>query len=161
PRWEALPKALCEYVASQVPDASPEERAALTVFQFCRRVLELVEPYARVVKLQSAFFELLGPNGMEVQQQLFREAELLDFVTVLDAKRGDIASPATAYADAAFGGFARDGRTYPVWDADALTINPYLGRDAVEPFLEAAKKDGRGVFVLVRTSNPGAVLFQD
>jgi orotidine-5'-phosphate decarboxylase len=161
PRWEALPQALCDHVAEQVPDATPQERAAVTVFQFCRRVLELVEPYAGVVKPQAAFFELLGPNGLEVLHHLLREAELLDFVTVLDAKRGDIASTATAYADAAFGGHTLDGRTYPVWDADALTVNPYLGRDAVEPFLDAARKDARGVFVLVRTSNPGAGLFQD
>jgi orotidine-5'-phosphate decarboxylase len=85
----------------------------------------------------------------------------LGFVTILDAKRGDIASTAAAYADAAFAGTTVDGQPAPVWDADALTINPYLGRDAVEPFLAAAKSAGRGVFVLVRTSNPGAGLFQD
>jgi orotidine-5'-phosphate decarboxylase len=88
-------------------------------------------------------------------------AEDFGFVTILDAKRGDIASTATAYADAAFGVCTIDGQTFPIWDADALTINPYLGRDAVEPFLSAAKKNDRGVFVLVRTSNPGAGLFQD
>src|SRR5262249_1322748 len=80
---------------------------------------------------------------------------------ILDGKRNDIASTAQAYADAAFGGVVVDGRRQPVWDADALTINPYLGRDAVEPFLQSARRDGRGVFVLVRTSNSGAGLFQD
>jgi orotidine-5'-phosphate decarboxylase len=79
-------------------------------------------------------------------------AKEMGFVTILDAKRGDIASTADAYAQAAFG---------PTWNADALTINPYLGRDAVEPFLTAAKASQRGVFVLVRTSNAGAGLFQD
>src|SRR5205823_1761624 len=79
-------------------------------------------------------------------------ARQMGFVTILDAKRGDIASTAEAYAQAAFG---------PTWNADALTINPYLGRDAVEPFLSAARAAGRGVFVLVRTSNPGAGLFQN
>jgi orotidine-5'-phosphate decarboxylase len=88
-------------------------------------------------------------------------AKAMGYVTILDAKRGDIASTAAAYADAAFAGYTIDGHTTPVWDADALTINPYLGRDAVEPFLTAAKAAGRGVFVLVRTSNPGAGLFQD
>src|SRR5207244_2536109 len=77
------------------------------------------------------------------------------------AKRNDTASTATAYADAAFAGIRLGSETLPVWDADALTINPYLGRDAVEPFLENARASGRGVFVLVRTSNPGAGLFQD
>jgi orotidine-5'-phosphate decarboxylase len=72
-------------------------------------------------------------------------------ITILDAKRGDIASTASAYADAAFN----------VWNAHALTVNPYLGRDAVEPFISEARKSQRGLFVLVRTSNPGSGLFQD
>jgi orotidine-5'-phosphate decarboxylase len=82
-------------------------------------------------------------------------------VTILDGKRNDIASTATAYADAAFAGTRLAGRVLPVWEADALTVNPYLGRDAVEPFLRSARRAGAGVFVLVRTSNPGAGQFQD
>src|SRR5262249_43348105 len=85
----------------------------------------------------------------------------LDLLTILDAKRNDIASTATAYADAAFGGTVFDGRTFPVWEADALTVNPYLGRDAVEPFLRSARRAAAGGFVLVRTSNAGAGQFQD
>lgn len=85
----------------------------------------------------------------------------MGYVTILDAKRGDIASTATAYADAAFGGCTIAGTTIPIWNADALTINPYLGQDAIEPFLAAAAAASRGIFVLVRTSNPGAVLFQN
>src|SRR5262249_37139362 len=68
---------------------------------------------------------------------------------------------AAAYADAAFAGTTLDGQCHPVWDADALTVNPYLGRDAVEPFLASARQAGRGVFILVRTSNAGAGQFQD
>jgi orotidine-5'-phosphate decarboxylase len=146
PRWESLPKPFRD-TAADAPDGRP-----LAVLHFCTRVLELVAPYAGVVKPQSAFFELLGPIGMATQGDVLKRAKQMGFVTILDAKRGDIASTATAYADAAFG---------PVWDADALTVNPYLGRDAVEPFLGAAKKADRGTFVLVRTSNPGAGLFQD
>ncbi|MBP3958942.1 orotidine-5'-phosphate decarboxylase [Gemmata sp. G18] len=157
PRWESLPKAIRESVQNE----QVNERAAVGFFEFGRKVLELVRPFAGVVKPQAAFFELIGPNGMEMLQQLLQEAKLQGFVTILDAKRGDIASTATAYADAAFGGCIIDGETFPVWNADSLTINPYLGRDAVEPFLTAAKANGRGTFVLVRTSNPGAGLFQD
>ena len=62
----------------------------------------------------------------------------MGYVTILDAKRGDIAATAAAYAEAAFGGAAVDDAVYPVWDADALTVNPYLGEDAVEPFIGAA-----------------------
>jgi orotidine-5'-phosphate decarboxylase len=129
-----------------------EPDPACGVKEFCLRVLDLVRPYCAVVKPQAAFFERLGPAGMEAMRAVLRRARELGFITILDAKRGDIASTAEAYAEAAFG--------FP-WDADALTVNPYLGADAVEPFIATARASGRGVFVLVRTSNPGAGLFQD
>lgn len=157
PRWESLPKAVRDRHRGRPSFKRGEE--AFT--EFCVRVLELVAPYTGIVKPQSAFFELLAPEGLTAQGVVLRLAREMGFVTILDAKRGDIASTATAYADAAFGGCTIDGQTFPVWDADSLTINPYLGRDAVEPFLTAAKASDRGVFVLVRTSNPGAGLFQD
>lgn len=122
---------------------------------FSLKVLELVRPFAGVVKPQAAFFERLGPEGMSAMQSVLWRATELGFVTILDAKRGDIASTATAYAEAAFG--------EDVWNADALTVNPYLGADAVEPFVNEARKSTppRGLFVLVRTSNPGGGLFQN
>ena len=159
PRWESLPKAIRENYAHL--DLAPESRVMQAFLEFGHHILELAAPFAGVVKPQAAFFELFGPPGMMAMYSLLRRAKEMGLVTVLDAKRGDIASTATAYADAAFGGCTIDGATFPVWDADALTINPYLGRDAVEPFLTAAKKADRGVVVLVRTSNPGAGLFQD
>jgi orotidine-5'-phosphate decarboxylase len=157
PRWESLPKSIREKHRG-----SPlAERVGRAYWWFASRVLELVQPYAGVVKPQAAFFEQAGQEGLATLNHLMRRAKELGYVTILDAKRGDIASTATAYADAAFGGCKIDGETFPVWDADSLTINPYLGRDAVEPFLTAAKAAERGVFVLVRTSNPGSGLFQD
>jgi orotidine-5'-phosphate decarboxylase len=147
PRWDSLPTSIRDRYRENAVDGH-----AQAVFEFGYRVLQLVAPFAGVVKPQAAFFELAGPHGMTVMQLLLRRAKEMGLVTILDAKRGDIASTAEAYAHAAFG---------PTWDADALTVNPYLGRDAVEPFLSAAKAAGRGVFVLVRTSNPGAGLFQD
>ena len=83
---------------------------------------------------------MCGPDGMAAMQRLLRRARGLGLLTILDAKRNDIASTATAYADAAFGGVALANRVHPVWDADALTVNPYLGRDAVEPFLQSARR---------------------
>jgi orotidine-5'-phosphate decarboxylase len=142
PRFDSLPQAIRERYKSE---------PAGTVQEFCLRVLDIVAPIAPVVKPQSAFFEALGTAGIYVLQHVMRRAKELGLVTILDAKRGDIASTAEAYATAAFDQF----------DADALTVNPYLGRDAVEPFITRARKDGRGLFVLVRTSNPGAGLFQD
>jgi orotidine-5'-phosphate decarboxylase len=142
PRWESLPVAIRLRHAGNVA-AGYEE--------FCLRVLEIVAPLVGVVKPQSAFFEACGPAGMTALLRVMQKAKRLNLLAILDAKRGDIASTATAYADAAFTAF----------DADALTVNPYLGRDAIEPFLHAARKSDRGLFVLVRTSNPGSGLFQD
>ncbi|HEV3439438.1 MAG TPA: orotidine-5'-phosphate decarboxylase [Gemmata sp.] len=159
PRWDMLPRDFRETTLISRNDQL--RRCAQLTTTFCREALQLVEPFTGVVKVQAAFFELLGPQGAIALSQVMQTARDLGYVVILDAKRGDIASTATAYADAAFGGCTIDGDIFPIWNADALTINPYLGRDAVEPFLVAAKATNRGVFVLVRTSNAGSGLFQD
>jgi orotidine-5'-phosphate decarboxylase len=151
PRWEALPVEVRNRHGGRTPAG-----VAAAYEEFCGRVLDVVAPLVPVVKPQMAFFEACGPEGLAVLQRLLRKARGLGLLTILDGKRNDIASTAAAYADAAFAGSA-----HPVWEADALTVNPYLGRDAVEPFLHSARRTGGGVFVLVRTSNPGAGLFQD
>lgn len=145
PRWESLPTSL-----RQRYDDNPEGHAS--AFEaFCARVLDLVGGRVPVIKPQMAFFEACGSAGFAALQRLNARARQMGALVLLDGKRNDIASTATAYADAAFG----------CWGGDALTVNPYLGRDAVEPFVTAARKVAGGVFVLVRTSNPGAGLFQD
>jgi orotidine-5'-phosphate decarboxylase len=156
PRWDSLPMAI-----RQRHGCESLEAVAAAYEEFCSRVLDLVAPIAPVVKPQSAFFETCGAAGIAALQRLLRQARGLGLLTILDAKRNDIASTAVAYADAAFGGSTFDGRVLPALEADALTVNPYLGRDAVEPFLQRARRTGAAVFVLVRTSNPGAGLFQD
>jgi orotidine-5'-phosphate decarboxylase len=156
PRWDALPLEI------RRRHGGPSLEAAASAFEeFCSRVIDIVAPLVPVVKPQSAFFEACGPAGLAALQRIIRRARERGLLVLLDSKRNDIASTASAYADAAFGGVTLEGRSYPVWDADALTVNPYLGMDAVEVFLESARRSGRGVFVLVRTSNPGAGQFQD
>src|SRR5581483_4346351 len=156
PRWESLPDPIRQRHGGDSLDG-----IAAAFEEFCTRVLEVVAPLVPVVKPQSAFFEMCGPAGMLALQRVLKRARDLGLITILDNKRGDIASTATAYAEAGLGGVRFGDHTFPIWDADALTVNPYLGRDAVEPFLQAARRAGCGVFVLVRTSNPGAALFQD
>jgi orotidine-5'-phosphate decarboxylase len=156
PRWDQLPVAIRrKYTGSTLAGV------AEAFVEFGHRILDLVSPWAPVVKPQMAFFEMCGPPGLEALKSILRRARELDVITILDAKRGDIASTATAYADASFAGVTIDGVVHPVWDADALTVNPYLGRDAVEPFLQSARLAYRGVFVLVRTSNAGSGQFQN
>jgi orotidine-5'-phosphate decarboxylase len=156
PRWDSLPLEIQKRHVGQTLAA-----VAAAYEEFCGRVLDVVSPLVPAVKPQSAFFEACGPDGMAVLQRLLRRARELGLLTILDAKRNDIASTAAAYAEASFGGVRAGGRLHPVWEADAVTVNPYLGRDAVEPFLQCARQVAGGVFVLVRTSNPGGGLFQN
>jgi orotidine-5'-phosphate decarboxylase len=147
PRWESLPLA----VRGRYESLDRPVAVASAFGEFCGRALEVLAPLVPVVKPQMAFFEQCGPLGFTALQIVIKKAHDLGLLVILDGKRNDIASTATAYADAAFDS----------WGADAVTVNPYLGRDAVEPFLASARRSGRGVFVLVRTSNPGAGQFQD
>jgi orotidine-5'-phosphate decarboxylase len=156
PRWEALPNE----IRARHGDGGLVGMAA-AFDEFSHRLLDVVAPLVAVVKPQSAFFEACGPAGMMALERVLARARALGLVTILDSKRNDIASTAAAYADAAFAGTPLGGQRHAVWQADALTINPYLGRDAVEPFLASARQTGGGVFVLVRTSNPGSKQFQD
>ena len=156
PRWESLPQGI-----RGRHDDNNLAAVAAAFEEFCSRVLDVVAPLVPVVKPQAAFFEACGPAGLVALQRLLRKARTLGLLTILDGKRNDIASTASAYADAAFAGTKVADRLHAVWEADALTVNPYLGRDAVEPFLRSARQAQAGVFVLVRTSNPGAGQFQD
>lgn len=156
PRWDQLPLE----IRARHPEQSLTAMAA-AFEEFSLRVLDIVAPLVPIVKPQSAFFESCGPAGMAAQQKVLAKAKALGLITILDNKRGDIASTAEAYADAALAGTPFNGSRHPVWSADALTVNPYLGRDAVEPFLQSARRCDGGVFVLVRTSNKGAKQFQD
>jgi orotidine-5'-phosphate decarboxylase len=127
----------------------PEDRATL---EFCRGILEAVEPYVAAIKLQAAYFERLGPAGMGVYADLIEDAASLGLPAIADVKRGDIESVAAAYAEAHLA----------LYGAACVTVNPYMGADAVRPFLEETRRLGRGggVFVLVATSNPSAEVFQ-
>lgn len=145
PRWAMLP----DEIRGRHEDA-PEGRAA-AYEAFCLEVIALVAGKVPVVKPQSAFFEACGAAGFAALEAVIRFARNRGLLTILDAKRGDVAGTAAAYAEAAFDALG----------ADALTVNPYLGGDALTPLLERCEADGRGLFVLVRTSNPAAGLFQD
>jgi orotidine-5'-phosphate decarboxylase len=139
------------------PSRFPEDLKGLSearaTLDFCRGILEAVEPYAAAVKLQAAFFERLGPPGMRVYAGIIADAAALGLPAIADVKRGDIGPVAAAYAEAHLA----------VYGAAGVTVNPFMGEDAVVPFLEEARRlgGGRGVFVLVATSNPSAEVFQE
>jgi orotidine-5'-phosphate decarboxylase len=131
--------------------------AADACARFCRGLVDAVAPYVVAVKPQVAFFEALGADGIAALEDVCAYARTVGLLVIADAKRGDIGSTARAYA-AAYVETREDG-TPPL--ADAVTVSPYLGRDALEPFLLACRREGAGLFCLVKTSNAGGAEIQD
>jgi orotidine-5'-phosphate decarboxylase len=140
-------------------DANDVEAAVDAIFEFTIEVLQVIAPHVPCVKFQSAYFEKYLWEGVEAYYSLIHEARELDLLVIGDVKRGDIGATSTAYAAAHLADppFALHDASAP----DAITINPMLGLDTLEPFLSVAKDEGKGLFVLVRTSNPGSAQFQD
>ncbi len=128
------------------------ERPAEAVEQFCCQIVDAVVEHSVAVKLQAAHFEVLRGDGLRVLWSVADYAHRRGLLVIIDGKRNDIGSTAQAYADA----YLRGDR-----GADAITVNPYLGIDGVRPFVEAATESGRGIFVLVKTSNPSSADVQD
>jgi orotidine-5'-phosphate decarboxylase len=146
PRRESLPHALDTGSAT-------DPRTLASIFaRFCCDVIDVVSPLVPIVKPQLACFEALGPHGMTALAEVIEHARSKQLLVLADGKRGDIGSTAEAYADGWLAG---------PWAADALTVNPYLGLDSVEPFVKTAESRHAGIFVLVKTSNPGSKDFQD
>lgn len=156
PRFERLPAEIVARAQSQHTDGYAMRAAAYE--EFCQRLIDVVAPLVPAVKPQAAFFEELGPEGMLALSRVVRYARQQGLIVIMDAKRGDIGSTAEAYARGFLAG--ADPEAAP-WAADALTVNPYLGDDTLEPFVKMVDERAAGLYVLVRTSNPGAKTFQD
>lgn len=150
PRAERLPKS---FAVDTTHD--PQDLASIYE-QFCKEIIDVVSPLVPAVKPQAAFFENLGPSGMSALWQVVRYAQSKGLLVIMDAKRGDIGSTAEAYATAFLG-----NESDSAWGCDALTVNPYLGDDSLEPFTNRCIETGSGIFVLVRTSNPGGKMLQE
>lgn len=149
PRADMLPAGL----APAEPRTNLKDLAA-AYGRFCREVIDVVAPLVPAVKPQAAFFEQLGPPGMAALAEVVDYARRQGLLVILDGKRNDIGSTAAAYAQGCLG-------QQSAWGADALTVSPYLGDDSLQPFVDVAVQRAAGVFVLVKTSNPGGRMFQD
>ena len=156
PRLDLLPAEVLE--RAQQAGGDRDQVAAAAFEEFCFRLIDVVAPLVPAVKPQAAFFEQYGPAGVTVLGRVIRQARKAGLLVICDGKRGDIGSTAEAYASAYLAGADPDAAPFA---ADALTVNPYLGADTLEPFVETAATRGGGLYVLVRTSNPGAGTFQD
>ena len=151
PRLNSLP----EPIRPQSNAPSPEEisQAYLT---FGKGIVDVVAPLVPAVKAQAAFFEQLGACGLAALAEVTQYARSQGLLVIMDGKRNDIGSTATAYAQ----GFLGADQSTDL-RSDCLTVSPYLGEDSLEPFVEVANANGNGIFVLVKTSNPGGGRFQD
>jgi len=129
--------------------------------RFCLEIIEAVAPYCVAVKAQAAYFERLGGAGWLVLERVVKRAKDHGLLVILDAKRGDIGSTSVAYAQGLLGRPPQVKGELLADAVDALTVNPYLGSDGVKPFIAAAAERDKGVFVLVKTSNPSSAELQD
>lgn len=148
PRLAQLPPQLRKGGGSPAGDAA-------AVRDFCCGIIDVVAALVPAVKPQVAFFEQLGPHGMVALGAVLEHCRKRKLIVILDGKRGDIGTTARAYAEGWLG-----PTQFSAWGADALTVNPWLGRDTLAPFVDVAAERNAGLFVLVRTSNPGSGDFQ-
>ena len=137
------------------------EAAALAVKEFDCGLIDALAGVVPAVKPQSAYFEMLGWRGMKALEEIIAYAKGKGLFVIADVKRGDIGTTAAAYSEAWLGGTQVGSAACPVFDADCVTLNGYMGSDSIKPFLEAARAEDKCVFVLVKTSNPGSGELQD
>ncbi len=160
PRFDQLPAALRD---KALADHGETPRAVAEAFlSFNRALLDAVADIAPVCKPQVAFYEEFGAEGMRAYAETVAYASQKGMLVISDAKRGDIGSTAVAYARAHLGkGSGSDDGLAGGFGADALTVNPYLGMDTLTPYMDVGAQNGKGIFVLVKTSNPGSGDLQD
>ena len=135
--------------------------AAEAIYQFNVELIDALCDIVPAVKPQSAYYENLGWQGMEMLERTIAYAKSKELFVIADIKRGDIGSTASAYAEGWLSGTKIEGEVFPAFDADCVTLNGYMGSDSINPFLEAAKAQDKCVFVLVKTSNPSSGELQD
>ena len=139
-------------ISRQENDEKPQAVWAKMYTEFCLRMMMACEPFICGIKIQMAYFEVLGSHGILAVEHLISVGKEKGLIVLVDGKRNDIGSTCDAYAQA----YLEDGSL----GADALTVTPFLGSDGVAPFVKRCKQNDRGIFVLTRTSNPSSEEFQ-
>ena len=137
------------------------EAAANVIYQFNQAIINHIYDLVPAVKPQIALYEQLGIPGINCYLKTITYAKSKGLIVIGDVKRGDIASTAEAYSHGHIGMVEIEGTSHKIFDEDFITINPYMGHDSVEPYLTDCKKFDKGIFVLVKTSNPGSADIQD
>lgn len=137
------------------------EGAAEAIWQFNKEIIDKTYDLIPAVKPQIAMYEQFGIEGLKAYQKTIDYCKSKDLVVIGDIKRGDIGSTSAAYAVGHLGKVQVGSKSYAGFDEDFATVNPYLGSDGVKPFVDVCKEEKKGLFILVKTSNPSSGEFQD
>lgn len=155
PRYEMLPKCVTSKYSQDL------EGVAKAIVEYNKALIDATYDIIPAVKPQIAFYEMFGIPGMEAFKETCQYAKEKGMVVIADIKRGDIGSTAQGYSNAFLGKTPIGEKEEAIYDVDFITVNPYMGTDCIKPFLEDCKKYGKGIFVLVKTSNPSSGELQD
>lgn len=137
------------------------EGAAEAIWQFNKEIIDKTYDIIPAVKPQIAMYEQFGIPGIVAFERTVKYAKEKNLVVIGDVKRGDIGSTSAAYAVAHLGKVNVGSKTFAAFDEDFATVNPYLGSDGIKPFIDVCKEEKKGIFILVKTSNPSSGEFQD
>ncbi len=155
PRYDILPNCIKEKYTKDI------EGAAKAIIEFNKRLIDATCDIIPAVKPQIAFYEMFGIPGMKAFEETCKYAKEKKMIVIADMKRGDIGTTAKAYSNAAIGKTSIGEIEQSIFDVEFVTVNPYLGTDGVLPFVEDCQKYGKGIFVLVKTSNKSSGELQD
>lgn len=155
PKYEFLPECVKSKYSKTL------EGVTKAILEFNKTLIDNVYDIIPAVKVQIAFYEMYGIEGIKVFKETCEYAKSKGMVVIADIKRGDIGSTAQGYSNAYLGRTKIDEIDLPIFDVDFVTVNPYMGTDCVKPFIEDCKKYNKGIFVLVKTSNPSSGELQD
>ena len=165
PKLDYIPKALLDE-AYETYEGDCFTAAAAALLNFNIKLIDAVYDIIPAVKVQMAYYEMYGVQGMEAFRKTCEYAKSKGLIVVADGKRNDIGSTSQAYSDAYLGrtdfsAFGKGVESHEAYDIDCLTVNPYLGIDGIMPFLDNCGSEGKGIFALVKTSNPSSGQLQD
>ena len=161
PKLDYIPAHLIEEAKAEFPD-DREKATAHAIWLFNKALIDAVYDIVPAIKPQFAYYELYGIEALKVLDKTVKYAQEKGMIVIGDCKRNDIGATSTAYAEGILGSTELiDGSSSSMMDMDCATVNGYLGIDGVKPFLDVCSRDGKGIFVLVRTSNPSAGDLQD
>ncbi len=155
PRYDMIPESIREKYSKDV------EGACKAILEFNKGLIDSVCDIIPAVKPQIAFYEMFGVEGIKVFNETCKYAREKEMIVIADIKRGDIGSTAAGYSNAYLGKTALGDEKVSIYDVDFVTVNPYLGIDGVKPFIDDCKEYGKGIFVLVKTSNKSSGELQD